>query len=227
MKFVKTVIDGKEYYRMVEDDTDASENTENPDETIVEGEVVDGDASEVNYTERLNEFLSEAGENMREFGEKLRVGAKDLSEKIKVGAKDFSKKVKDGTERIFKDKSSDPTSSEARLLRLLPYMDAGAVHEIAEKLLANDKTLKNLDIASILPFLSVSDCDALFVGCVLAGNNSYDIEKVIPYVSRDCLTKIVDSYIDGKCREIDIDALYPYLPSEDIKRIFYHIINEK
>lgn len=231
MKFVKTVIDGKEYYRMLDEeeikteDTAENKESEASEETIVEGEVVDGEEGEVNYTEKLNEFFEQAGENMRELGEKIKVGAKDLGEKIKVGAKDFSRKVKDGTERIFKDKSTDPASTAAQLLRLLPYMDAESVHEICEKLLASDETLKNLDVAAVLPFFSVSDCDALFLQCVLAGNKNYEMEKVAPYVSRECLTKIVDNYLAGKCRKLDIDTLYPYLPSEEIKRIFYNIIN--
>lgn len=214
MKFVKTVIDGKEYYRMV--DESAGESAENAEETIVEGDVVDGEPGEVNYTEKLCDFFAEAGENMRELGEKIWDGAKDLGSKVKAG-----------TERIFsKDKSNDPHYTHARLLKLLPYMDAESVHEICERLLASDKTLKNLDIAEILPFFTVADCDALFLGCVLAGNKSYDIAKVVPYVSSECLNRIVDSYLDGKCPSLDIDSLYPHLPNEEIKRIFYHIINE-
>ena len=217
MKFVKTVIDGKEYYRMLDKDEKINEEmSKNAGETIVEGEVVDGDADgEVNYTEKLNEILSEASDNMRELGGKLWGGAKDLG-----------KKVKEGTERIFtKDKSTDPASAEARLIRLLPYMDAASVHEIAEKLIKNDSTMKNIDIASILPFFTVADCDALFLSSVLAGNDGFEPEKVMPYVSAECLGRVVDNYIAGKCPNLDIDSLYPYLSNGDIKRIFYHIIN--
>lgn len=228
MKFVKTVIDGKEYYRMLgKDENINEEKSGNAEETIVEGEVVDGDADgEVNYTEKLNDILSEASDNMRELGGKLWDGAKDLGGKLWDGAKDLGKKVKEGTERIFtKDKSTDPASAEARLIRLLPYMDAASVHEIAEKLIKNDSTMKNIDIASILPFFTVADCDALFLSSVLAGNDGFEPEKVMPYVSAECLGRVVDNYIAGKCPNLDIDSLYPYLSNGDIKRIFYHIIN--
>ena len=229
MKFVKTVIDGKEYYRMLDENEKINEEkSENAEETIVEGEVLDADADgEVNYTEKLNEILTEAGDNMRELGGKVWNGAKDLGGKLWGGAKDLGKKVKEGTERIFtKDKSADPASTEAKLIRLLPYMDAASVHEIAEKLLKNDSTMKNLDIASILPFFSVADCDALFLSSVLAGNNGFEPSKVVPYVSTECLKRVVDSYIEGKCPTLDIDSLYPYLSNEDIKKIFYHVIGE-
>ncbi len=222
MKFVKVIIDGKEYYQKVEETVPEAESAEQPEgELDTEPEIIDAvieDGEEPNWTEKFNR-------EAYDFFEKVGTGAKDLGEKIVAGAKDLGEKIKMGTERLFnKDKSCDPTSTEAKLLRLLPYMSKEEAHGVAVKLLANDKSLKNLDIATIMPFLSSEDCDAVFVRCIELGNESYDIAKATPFVSEACLSAVVDSYIAGKYPELDIDSLYPFLKDSDIKKIFYHIL---
>ncbi|MBQ9071320.1 MAG: hypothetical protein IJY23_08255 [Clostridia bacterium] len=233
MKFVKVIIDGKEYYQKIEekDIIDESE-VENKKSKENEPEIIDAEienAEELSGSEKFKkdtqEFFEKVGNGAKDLGARIVDGAKNLGEKISVGAKDLGAKIKEGTERLFnKDKSIDPDSTEAKLLRLLPYMSKKDAHSVCEKLLANDETLKNLDIATIMPFLDKEDCDAIFVKCVEVNNTNYDLATAIPFVSAKCLSRVVDNYIAGEYPELDIDSLYPFLSDADIKRIFYHII---
>ena len=234
MKFMKVIIDGKEYYQKIDENNIVEENTFEEMKNETEAEVVDTEIEneEQTSTEKMKkdaqEFFEKIGSGAKDFGNKIKDGAKVIGEKITVGAKDFGNKIKEGTERLFnKDKSLDPNSTEAKLLRLLPYMSKEDTHNVCEKLLSNDETLEMLDIATIMPFLTAEDCDAIFLKCVKVNNTKYDLAKAIPYVSKESLTKVVDNYIAGDYPNLDIDAIYPFLSDVDIKRIFYHIINEK
>jgi hypothetical protein len=216
MKFVKVIIDGKEYYRMVDDENTVEETTGEP-------EFVDADIEQGEEPTGGEKFLRDT----QEFFEKVGTGAKEFGEKIVAGAKDLGERIKNGTERLFaKDKSLDPNSTEAKLLRLLPYMSAEEAHKVCEKILANDTSFKNLDMATVMPFLSAEDCDALFVKAIET-DKKCDLATATPYVSAKCLAGVVDAYIDGKYPSLDIDSLYPFLADTEIKKIFYHIIGEK
>ncbi len=220
MKFVKVIIDGKEYYKMEEDDV----NTETvSDSEYIEAEIQDADGknAEGNATRR---FFVKIGDGMRDFGEKVAKGAKDAYNKISDGAKDFGDKIKDGCERLFeKDKSRDPNSKEAKLLKLLPYMSKEEAHLACAELMADDATLASVDMSSVMPFLSTEDCDALFEKCLTVGGKS-ELAKMLQYVSDGCKTRFVERYIEGAYPEVDIDKLYPFLGDEQIKMLFYHIV---
>lgn len=216
MKFVKVTIDGKEYYRKVEDDeTQVGAAPDAEDGEFIDAEIEQGEepTGSEKFWRDTQEFFEKVGTGAREFGEKIAAGAKDLGDKIK-----------NGTERVFtKDKSRDPNSTEAKLLRLLPYMSKEEAHKVAEKLLANDETLKKLDVPTVMPFLTVDDCDAIFVKAIELGRE-LDLAACVPYVSTSCITGVIDAYIEGKYPELDVDSLYPFLADEEIKKLFYHII---
>lgn len=225
MKLEKVIIDGKEYYRVVEEDS-AAENknadTDNNSESIERENKKGG-----KFKKETQEFFGKVGNGAKDIGIKIVDGAKTLGNKITVGAKDLGVKIKEGTERLFnRDKSNDPNSTEAKLLRLLPYMSREDAHEFCEKLLASDEMIKKINIAEIMPFVSKEDCDALFIKSIKIGNGECDIAKAVPYVSAECLSSLVDGYIIGEYPELDIDALYPFLSDVEIKKIFYHIINK-
>ncbi len=215
MKFVKVIIDGKEYYRRVDDEPVQNEKTDE------ESEIVDAEIEQGEEPSGSEKFIRDT----QEFFEKVGNGAKEFGEKIVAGAKDLGDKIKTGTERLFnKDKSMDPNSVEAKLLRLLPYMSKEEAHKVCERLLENDNNLDNLELSSIMPFLSSADCDALFVRYIELGKKC-DLSSAIPYVSIQCISSVVDGYIAGKYPTLDIDSLYPFLGDDEIKKLFYHIIN--
>ena len=229
MKFVKVVIDGKEYYERIEDAEAKYESADEEPEVIdVEIEGAKEPTGAEKFKQDTADFIEKFNNGAKEFGEKVAASAKNIGGKISDGAKDLGKRIKTGTERLFsRDKSIDPKSTEARLLRLLPYMSAKEAHEVAEKLIASDKSLAKLNISAVMPFLSAADCDAVFKKCIELNNTDYDLASVVPYVSVACLSKIVDGYVNGKYPELDIDLFYPFLGDEEIKRIFYHIVNSE
>ena len=231
MKFCKVVIDGKEYYEKIEDeDLNAKKEVSEEEPEIVDAHIDDGEqlSGAEKFKQDTADFIERFNNGAKEFGEKIAEGAKNLGDKISTGAKDLGKRIKTGTERLFsRDKTTDPDSTEAKLLRLLPYMSAEEAHKVAEKLLANDKSLARLNISTIMPFLSAADCDAIFEKCIELNNTDYDLAATVPYVSVACLSRIVDGYVNGKYPDMDIDLLYPFLGDEEIKRIFYHIIDSQ
>ncbi|MBE6536594.1 MAG: hypothetical protein E7673_01445 [Ruminococcaceae bacterium] len=220
MKLEKVIIDGKEYYRKIDD------------EEIIEAEFVGAEnESEEKTSEKskkdAREFFEKVGQGAKDFGNKIVDGAKTIGGKITSGAKDLGAKIKEGTERLFnRDKSNDPNSTEAKLLRLLPYMSREDAHEVCEKILASDEMMKKINVAEIMPFVSSDDCDALFLKSIKTLDGECDIVKAVPYVSKSCLSSVVDGYITGEYPELDIDSLYPFLADAEIKKIFYHIINK-
>ena len=233
MKFIKVIIDGKEYYQMVEDSyEEAKTSTEAPNSepAVVDAEIEDGEPQRngEKFKRDAQEFFGKIGSGARVAGEKFVSGMKDLGDKINAGARDINQRFKEGTERLFnKDKSTDPNSTEAKLLKLLPYMSKKEAHGLCEKLLDNDESLKKLNIATIMPFISADDCDAVFIKSIELNNRNSDLGSAVPFVSRRCLERMVDDYIAGKYPELDIDELYPFLADAEIKKLFYHILNEE
>lgn len=228
MIFKKVVIDGKEYYRRAEEQAKENCDAQECDSgEFIEGEIVDStESNDGSFKQEAHEFFDKVGEGAKAFGGRILTVTKDIGVKIADGAKDLGKKIKEGTESLFnRDKSIDPNSTEAKLLKLLPYMNKNETHEVFEKILASDITVSTLDITTIMPFISAEDCDALFKRCIELGNMEYDLASAIPYVSEKCLSDVVTGYIDGKYDKLNIDSLYPFLPDEQIKRIFYHILN--
>ena len=227
MKFVKVIIDGKEYYRM-ENENAGERFSADAEPEYIEVEIEDADGAESKSGDGARRFFVKVGDVMKELGGRIARESKDVYGKLSESAKDIGVKIKDGTERLFgRDKTIDPNSTEAKLLRLLPYMSKEDAHGVCEKLLESDESLKNLDISSIMPFLSSEDCDRVFEKCIALGNNKYDLAKTMPYVTSACKSRIVDGYIAEKYPSLDIDALYPFFSDADIKRLFYHIINEE
>lgn len=209
LKLKKVTINGEEYYKACDD---IPQNNKKVKVEICE-------------EEELHEGKS-FKKSSAEFIEKLNVGAKNFGNKIATGAKDLGQKIREQGEKFFgKDKTLDENSKEAKLIKLLPYMNKREIHELAQKMLASDDTVKSLDLIAIMPFLSEDDADKLFLNSVRVGNTAYDFAKIVPYVSKRCLSEVVDGYIDGEYQTLDVDKLYPFLNDGDIKRLFYHILN--
>lgn len=224
MKLEKVIIDGKEYYRKIEDEEilGGESCADGREEKSASDEKATG-----NFKSDAKEFFGKVGHGAKDFGVKIVDGTKTVGRKITVGAKDLGVKIKEGTERLFnRDKSSDPKSTEARLLRLLPYMSREDTHALCEKLLSSPDMMKKINVAEIMPFFSADDCDALFLKAIKQTDSECDVAKAVPYVSASCIASVVDGYIAGEYPELDVDSLYPFLADEEIKKIFYHIIGK-
>ena len=236
MKFVKVIIDGKEYYKMIEETNEAEKAESSPESSAsgAEEEIIDVDIEDSDEPEKKNgtqEFFAKMKTGAEELGTKIADGARDLGNKIATGAKEVGDWFINGTknlgERLFgKDKTFDPDSREAKMLRLLPYMSKEETHKVCEAFLADEETVRKLALPIIMPFLDTADCDALFIKC-LDSDIEMDLPAVTAFVSKECLSGVVDKYLAGGYADLDIDELYPYLSDSDIKRIFYHVLDSE
>jgi hypothetical protein len=78
---------------------------------------------------------------------------------------------------------------------------------------------KNVNVVAIMPFLEEEDCDKIFLK-KLQDNDDVTIE-LINFVSEECLSYLVDAYINGKFPNLNVDKLYPFLDGDDVKKLFY------
>ncbi|MDD6301917.1 MAG: hypothetical protein PUA56_01190 [Bacillales bacterium] len=119
------------------------------------------------------------------------------------------------------------TSSELtkKLVKILPFMDEEDIHEMVGKICSGDEDFKDLDPVAIMPFLDDDDCDQLFL-YQMKKEGEINIEMA-NFVSEDCLSILVDEYINGKFSNLDIDKLYPFLDGEDVKKLFYFELKKK
>ena len=221
MKYRKVVIDGKEYLEPIEEKSADGEG-----ETV---ECKVEDKQELSGGEKFmrdtQEFFVKVGEGARDVGVKIGEGAKSFGEKVVRDVKGAGKWIKEGAERLFaKDKTKDPSSKEARLIKLLPYMSKSETHEVALMILKDDELVTKIDLSCVLPFLSKEDCGEIFMRAVELGRDNMDIGMIVQYIDKGLLSEVVDGYLEGKYAKLCIDALYPFLSDKDIKRIFLHIV---
>jgi len=126
-------------------------------------------------------------------------------------------------------KSEEPKqrSRMHKLMQMLPFMDSETIHELLEKILANDENLHDINIMAVLPFLEKEQATSLFKKAMAGGNPKLNPMAIAPFVDDESLSFIVDEYIAGNITEDQIDGLYPFLSEKDLKRLFKHIINHE
>ena len=144
---------------------------------------------------------------------------------IRINGKDFGKRIKTAFGDLF-GKRSDPKLS--KLIGALPFMDKADLHELVDKLLADDPACKDLDLVTIMPFLDARDCDALFMRCLEGGlDEKGGLTAMAPFVSKECLSAFVEGYVSGKYQDVEINTLYPFLDSKDVKKVFQYILEKE
>ena len=148
---------------------------------------------------------------------------KDLGNMIKEKVNQFTGKVKELSKRDFKAYNE----KTAKLVKILPYMEDQDIHELILEMLNEEGSLKDVDIRAIFPYLDSDDCDAIFLKALEEDNFEFKLKDIAPYVSEECLSKVVDLYLEGKIEDKEIEKLYPYLSSEDIRRIFKHMMKNE
>ena len=134
-----------------------------------------------------------------------------------------AKEVMSSVGGMFKDSTRTPKTK--KLVSMLPFMDDEDIHEVVIGILENKEEYKDLDLVSIMPFLSTEDCDALFKKAL--EENWTIVVNIVPFVSSKALSIFVDEYIDGNYQNIDIESLYPFIDSKDIKKLFHHFMKTK
>lgn len=118
-----------------------------------------------------------------------------------------------------------------KLAKMLPYMQEDEIHEIAMGVIAGDEAFKDIELASLLPFMNEADCRLLFEKSLKANDEAPGSDDIylqcVPFVGEEPLTLLVDRYVEGGYQDIKMDEIYPYLASKDVKRIFYYEMKNK
>lgn len=113
-----------------------------------------------------------------------------------------------------------------KLAKMFPYMKEEEIHEIAEGVINGDDAFKDVELESLLPFMSEADCRLLFEKSLAANDETPGTDDIylqcVPFVGEEALGKLVDRYVEGSYHDIKMDDIYPYLASKDVKRIFYY-----
>ena len=184
-------------------------------------ELVFTDEDEQDEFEDALEELEEAKEEIEELEEEIN----DLKNKnihLNFNGKGFNFDFGN----LFSMKSG---SKSNKLIGALPFMNKEDTYEIVEEILNNKEEYKDVSLVSVFPFLEKKDCDKLFNKFVLEDNNKskQSIICLAPFISKECLSSLVDEYIKGNYQEVQIDHLYPFMDSQDVKRVFKYIISKK
>ncbi len=127
--------------------------------------------------------------------------------------------------KSYKEKVKKTNTKTSKLIDLLPCMEDEEIHELAMMLVSDDQNLKNIDLEELFPYFTSEDCSMIFLKAIRDGNSDFDIEDILPFVNDECLSALVDLYVNDKIK-LNMDAcdLYPYLCKEDIKKIFKYIM---
>lgn len=130
---------------------------------------------------------------------------------------------------LFSGLSGEKSKKANKLMQILPFLDDEDVHEIVEDILSDPTKYDGLNLSCVMPFLDEKDCDALFLKIALDADKKYEhsLVSLAPFVSEECLSKLVDKFVSGELQDVDMDGLYPFLSSKDVKRLFKYIVSKK
>ena len=192
-----------------DEDLDDEEDEDDEDEEVYEAKA-EKDESDEKFFKRIERKLNQLGKQIES-----RLNKEEIKETFSQVA-DF-----------FKDETNNPRSKTSKIYKMVPYMDKDDLHELVLKILDDDEEYKNINVSVIVPFLTTDDCDLLFIDCVEKQKKNKIIKKIAPFVSEKCLSKFTDEYIKGRYQYVNIDNLYPFMSSSDIKKIFKYIMTNK
>jgi hypothetical protein len=100
---------------------------------------------------------------------------------------------------------------------MLPFLEEEDLELLAQKIMDSpDQMVNNIRLESLYPFLDDDYLDQIFSQEVEKG---HDINKLLPFVSDDALSNLVDEIIAGKVANIRINSLLPFLDDDDISRL--------
>lgn len=108
-----------------------------------------------------------------------------------------------------------------KYIGLLPFMSKDDIEECFDEALKNDDN----SIIGFLPFLQTDKVDELFEK-IVNKEVSVKLSSVLPFVSSNKLSWFVSEYVSGRYQDVNINNLYPFLKSEDIKKLYFYMINK-
>ena len=248
MILIKKIVDGKEIFEAIskedamklEDKKDLLFTSEDEEESFydeiedLEDELEDLEDELEDLSDELDDEIDKnTNDKIKEKMKKVSDKATDISKKIgksiNNAMKDLGNYMKDLGKSInsYKDSTLKSGSKANKLLKVLPYLEQDDIHELVQDLINGNESLEDINIVAFLPFLSSNDCNELFIKALEDGNDNYRAEEIAPFVSKECLSKIVDKYINGELKDLNVERLYPFLTSADIKKVFKKILSER
>ena len=204
----------KEGIKLIFDDEDEKEDFYDKMEELDEEE----EEAKEEEEEEKHEKKSASSIDWNEIGRK----AKEISSDIGRRVSEFAEKAINPDAFNFKSYNE----KTARLAKILPFMEDEDIHELIRGMLAGKDSFKDIDVRVIFPYLDEDDCDAIFIKSLEDGNFDFAMKDIVPFVSENALSRVVDLYLEGKFTDREIEKLYPYLSSDDIKRIFEHMMKK-
>lgn len=123
--------------------------------------------------------------------------------------------------------NSTKSKKSNRIITMLPFLDDDELHELVEDIISDGEKYKGLSLAAVMPFLDDSDCDKIFLKAINNENQLKHIGSLAPFVSEGCLSELVECYINGDYPELNLDVLYPFMSTRDIKRLFKYFIAKR
>lgn len=213
----KTIIDNKEVFEPIE--LEEALKVEDKDSLVFTSK----EAKEKFDSKRLELDNTKLKEDNEETKEKEQTKRKYGGFTFNFG-EEFSK-LGDSIKNIFVRKDGK-NSKASKIISTLPFLDDEELAEIVDNIIANKVDYEDLSIVVIFPFLSKEKMDELFLRFVNENETTY-ISSSAPFVSKDALTRFVDSYIEGNHQDVNVDMLYPFMRKDDVKRIFNYIIDQK
>jgi hypothetical protein len=156
-----------------------------------------------------------------------------FEEALKISKAELVFTDEDEEER-FDDMGEDaePRSKNPNIQNImmgLPFLDDEDLKEMVDDIIKDSSNYQDLPLVAIMPFLSEEDADRLFLKCIGDKTLSlrFDISSLVHFVSEACLDKLADEYVKGNYQDVDVDALYPFMSSKTIKKVFKYHLNKK
>jgi hypothetical protein len=148
----------------------------------------------------------------------------ESDEELKSNKKDINYRLFHGKPIIV-----IPQINIQKIISGLPFLDDEDLKEMVDEITSNSSAYKDLPIAALMPFLDDEDADRLFLKCVDDDHLSkkFDISSMVHFVSEACLDKLAEGYMLGKYQHINLDAVYPFMSSKTIKKLFKYHLNKK
>lgn len=116
-----------------------------------------------------------------------------------------------------------------KLVTMLPFLDKEYLKEIVDGIINEEEEYKDLDLVVLFPYIGEEECDRLFKKFIFENKecDKHYITCVAPFVSKEALSNFVDEYTKGNYQNVNVDALYPFMSPQDVKKMFKYIISKK
>ena len=110
------------------------------------------------------------------------------------------------------------------LKKMLPFLETEEIDMIAKNVLESEaEEWKGFRLNDLFPFMSTAVIDKMFLKTVEEGK---DYGRFLPFISGRVMHEIVEDVISGK-RKMNLDAMYPFLSNEDMKKVFYFYLDKE